>query len=184
MPLMHAVQKNGTVLLVSRGNPTGDGPVKLHRVRQSVIIPAHFFEAEECWLGDRRVKDFTAESETAQPVFVHLGRAYLALYPLALTDHGRSAAVRLEKVNRYQVVSSVNYEGDEKAFTADELARIKAFYDTPLGHKIIDAEGEINAQIKADTREVFNQRLEEFIERADAVLGAEFGVTSHLGDGS
>jgi hypothetical protein len=74
---------------------------------------------------------------------------------------------------RWQQIVATAYAEN---FTADELARVLAFYDSELGYKIIVTRGPINERIKAEARAMFDLRLEEFIERADAVLGAEFGT--------
>ena len=74
---------------------------------------------------------------------------------------------------RWQQIVATAYA---ESFTADELARVLAFYDSPLGVKIIETRAPLTERIKSDTHAMFNLRLEEFIERADAVLAAEFGT--------
>ncbi len=115
--VMRAVQREGRVMLLSRGS-TGKTSLPCHRIRQAVILPAHFFAVQACWLGEQPVTDFQAESEAAVPVFLDLGQAYLALYPLTMTNHGRKALIRLERINAYQIISFVNYEGPTKTFDA------------------------------------------------------------------
>lgn len=118
--LRRGVQRENLLLHVSRAHAIKDVE-SISLMRTAVILPAHFGGAEECWLGAQRVNNFTAQSENAAPVFLNMGRAYLALYPLALTNYGRKALIRIEQVNCYQMISYINYEGKARDFTRREM---------------------------------------------------------------
>jgi hypothetical protein len=129
--VVRAVQDNGTAMVVSRawnapsviGNKK-DELFSISKLAQVIIIPQHFFELEECRIGDEKVTEFPAESVDATPVFLNLGRAYAVFYPLTLTKLARKAAVRIEKVNRYLTISFINYEGEEKDFSIEDLHEV------------------------------------------------------------
>jgi len=70
-----------------------------------------------------QVHGFAGASEQPEPVFLDLGRMYMGLFPLAMTDHGRTDRVRLEAAGGYRVVSFLNYEGGPREFEAEELRR-------------------------------------------------------------
>ena len=57
-------------------------------------------------------------------------------------------------------------------FSAGELDTIVDFYDTPLGHKLIQKRGSLTQRVEAETERLFNARLDEFIERADEAIAA------------
>ena len=120
--LTRTIQHDNAALLVTRGDAHGVPlPAEFTRLRLAMMLPAHYHEPEEVYLGTQRVEDFTAASADPCPVFVDLGRMYLALYPLAMTNHGRSDLIRLESVGNYRMISFFNYEGPARSFTAEEL---------------------------------------------------------------
>jgi hypothetical protein len=49
-----------------------------------------------------------------------LGRIGVTLYPLAATNYGREAVIRVERVGAFALVSLFNYEGEQRAF--DDVA--------------------------------------------------------------
>ena len=63
-------------------------------------------------------------------------------------------------------------------FSAAELARILEFYDTPLGHKLIERRATLAARVESETERVFNARLDEFILRADEAVAAALPTES------
>ena len=90
-------------------------------LRLSLLFPALYGPVEELWLGDRRLPDLQGESADPVPVFVSDGPVRMAFHPLLLTNHGRSAAVRVELVNDYLMVSFYNYQGPARDFSAREF---------------------------------------------------------------
>ncbi|MHB9132854.1 MAG: hypothetical protein ACYDBB_17435 [Armatimonadota bacterium] len=120
--LARTLQHDNIALVVSRGqNHSVPAPAPFHRLRQTVILPAHYHDIEDAYIGETRVDDFTGAAADYQPVFLNLGRMYLALFPLAMTDHGRTDLIRLEKVGNYRMISFFNYEGPAREFDAATL---------------------------------------------------------------
>jgi hypothetical protein len=90
----------------------------------AVLLPSHFGEVDEVWLGDRRLAGREAAgAESAAPcdVVVRDGPVYLGFRPLALTDLGRRAAVRIERWGAYLALCFYHYEGPARAFTEREM---------------------------------------------------------------
>jgi hypothetical protein len=120
--LTRTVQQDALALLVTRADAHGVPlPAEFTRLRLAVNLPAHYHEPEEVYLGTERVDNFTAACAEPRPVFIDLGRLYVALYPLVMTDHGRADLIRLEAVGDYRMVSFFNYEGPARRFDAEEL---------------------------------------------------------------
>ncbi len=120
--LFRTLQHDDTALLVSRADDHNVPlPATLHRLGLHVSIPAHYSEPRALFIGDRRIDEWQGESAEAAPVFVDLGRMYLALYPLAMTDCGRQAVIRIESHGDYRSIVFLNYEGAPREFTAEEL---------------------------------------------------------------
>ena len=108
------IQHRGCALYAYRPKP-----FEAHRVtsmKLTILLPTHFSTVDEVWVGDRRCTGDRRQSAEACPVFVRDGPVYMAFVPLSLTNHGRSAAVRVESWERYLAVSFYNYEGPERAF--------------------------------------------------------------------
>jgi hypothetical protein len=93
----------------------------IRSMKLSILLPCHFSKPDEIWIGGEKLKSFAGESAEPQTVFVKDGTVCMAFTPLALTDHGRQAAVRVEEAGRYVFVSFYNYEGEARPFTAKEL---------------------------------------------------------------
>jgi hypothetical protein len=94
-------------------------PFEAHRVtsmKLAILLPAHFGQIEEVWIGAQRVAGEREQSVEPCPVFVKDGPVYMAFIPLSLTNLGRTAAVRVESWENYRAVCFYNYEGPEKAF--------------------------------------------------------------------
>jgi hypothetical protein len=120
--LTRTLQHDDLALYVTRADSHNVPlPASFTRLRLATILPAHYHDAAAVWLGDREVRDWTAACAAPCPVFLDFGQLYLALYPLAMTNHGRSAAVRLEQIGHYRMVSFYNYEGPAREFDAATL---------------------------------------------------------------
>ncbi|HEY3418794.1 MAG TPA: hypothetical protein VGM23_18115 [Armatimonadota bacterium] len=120
--LARTLQLDDTALYLSRAHEHNiTVPITLQRIRQAIILPAHYHDVETAYIGTERVENFTGSSATAQPVFLDLGRMYVALYPLTLTNHGRTDLIRLETLGDYRMISFFNYEGEPREFNAETL---------------------------------------------------------------
>lgn len=90
-------------------------------MKLSILLPVHFAGVDEVWIGKTKLQGTTGEGIEPDTIYVKDGPVYMAFSPLALTNHGRKAAVRVEEVNNYLMLSFYNYEGTEKAFDVREL---------------------------------------------------------------
>jgi hypothetical protein len=113
------LQKRNCALYVYRPKP-----FECHEVtsmKLTLLFPEHFAEVEEVWLGERRLESGEGESAAPCTVCVKDGPVFMGFAPLALTDHGRRAAVRVERWEGYRAVSFFNYEGPARAFDPREM---------------------------------------------------------------
>lgn len=95
-----------------------------HRItsmKLSILFPCHFRDVDEIWLGERKLQHFRGECREPVPVYVKDGPVYMAFIPLELTNHGRKAAVRVEREGNYIMISFYNYEGAARSFEANDL---------------------------------------------------------------
>lgn len=93
----------------------------VYSLKLSILLPCHYNTVEEIWLGDRKVEAFKGESTEMVTVFVKDGPVYMAFRPMEFTNYGRKAAVRVEKVENYVMISFYNYEGPAKSFEPKEI---------------------------------------------------------------
>jgi hypothetical protein len=90
-------------------------------MKLSIILPCHFSTVEEIWLGNNKLPNLEGESINPCTVFVKDGPVYMAFKPLELTNHGRKAAVKVEKVENFIMISFYNYEGPAKSFDPKDI---------------------------------------------------------------
>jgi len=102
-------------------------------MKLSVVFPVHFRDVDRVWFGDREASRSGDSSERPVPVFVEDGPVYFAFFPLESTDAGRSAAVKLERVDDYLLISFYNYEGPERAFSPKEATLMTNGFVVRLG---------------------------------------------------
>ena len=81
---------------------------------------------DEIWIGDRQVKTLPAEVLPDETIVVGSGDALIAVRPLARTDLGRDAPIRLNEIKGDLVLELYNYLGPQKSFW--ELNWPGAFY--------------------------------------------------------
>ncbi|MGJ3244068.1 MAG: hypothetical protein ACFE0O_14080 [Opitutales bacterium] len=115
--------------------------VETDRIRTSVVLPL-FGDGHdlEVWLGDRPATLWEDALATAVPVHLRLGRIAVTLYPLARTDYGRRAVIRIERVGAFALVSLFNYEGDLRAFNDVEIAECLNGFGASIGN--LDTSGD------------------------------------------
>jgi hypothetical protein len=81
---------------------------------------------DEIWVGRNRVSSLPLEVPEGEVVVVGSGEAWFAVMPLARTDLGRDAPVRLVEIQGDLVLEIYNYLGTDKTFW--ELGWPGAFY--------------------------------------------------------
>jgi len=96
-------------------------------LKLAALFPAHYRTVDALWVGGEEVAientddKILAESQAPADVIVRDGPLFIGLRPLSLTDHGRRAAVRVEMLGRFLMVSFYNYEGSPRDFTPEGL---------------------------------------------------------------
>jgi hypothetical protein len=117
---VRAVQKDGTVLAVyqSKAQFLTD-----HRsLRLTIVLPTFYRRLKHVALGDREAQDsFPLRSANADIVWIEDELLFAAFRPLLLTNHGRRDAVRVENQAGYVAVNFINYEGEPRRFTRQQL---------------------------------------------------------------
>jgi len=58
------------------------------------------------------------------PVSIEAGEVFINIYPLLPVDMKRKAALRFTKQNHYEMLELVNYEGEKRKFTREELSHV------------------------------------------------------------
>lgn len=114
----HAVQHGSCALVAYRPKPYE--AKRTTSMKLSILFPVHFREVDAVWFGDRPADVTGDASSEPVPVFVKDGPALFCFRPLALTDAGREAAVKLERSGDYLMISFYNYQGPERSFTPQE----------------------------------------------------------------
>ncbi|NCO33125.1 MAG: hypothetical protein GW893_04535 [Armatimonadetes bacterium] len=174
--LGRALQYDNSALFLTRGeNDTIPLPGMFHLLRQCVILPAHYHDVESAWIGAMRTDGFCGSSAETKPVFLDLGRLYVALYPLVMTNHGRTDLIRLERVGDYNVVSFINYEGAPRQFdTVELMGTFNGFFATVSGPEESGSFEEFRAGWKLDLVEDWwfanNRRTRVIFEGTELLL--------------
>ena len=73
-------------------------------------------QVDEIWIGGRRIEALPAEAAPGEVIVVGSGAALIAILPLARTDLGRDAPIRLVEREGDLVLEIYNYLGPKKAF--------------------------------------------------------------------
>ncbi len=73
-------------------------------------------DADEVWIGDRRVAAWPERIEPGQRVVIAAGDAYVALIPLEQTDMGSDAPIELNLSDGVLTLDIYNYRGPAKTF--------------------------------------------------------------------
>lgn len=118
------MQKNNTAIAAYRPKHWATCGVK--SMKLSLLMPIHYKLPEQVFLGEKLVDlsgdDGTkAVSENPCSVIIKDGSVFIGFRPLSLTDHGRKAAVKVEKLGNFLLFSFYNYEGEEKEFDLNEV---------------------------------------------------------------
>jgi len=83
-----------------------------------------FGRLDEVWVGHRSVDGLPVEFGRDDVVLVRDGRVYVALKPLAFTDLGSPARMRIAHNGPNLVFSLCNYRGASRAFSSDVLESV------------------------------------------------------------
>jgi hypothetical protein len=118
-------------------------------LKLSLLFSARYGFVEEVWLGQHNLAGLEGSSADPCPVFIKDGPVYMAFFPLIFVNHGREAAVKVEKINEYLMISFYNYEGEVQDFAK------RAFLLTGNGF-VAEIRSEAEVGSFQNFRELFN----------------------------
>lgn len=91
----------------------------IYSLKLAVCFAALYGEPDEIWVGEQKVAGDGVYAGTA-PVYVRDGDLYVMLYPIAATP----ITIEIKRVEKLVEISFVNYRGEPRDFTREELLRI------------------------------------------------------------
>ncbi len=139
-----ATQDRHTAMVVYR--PKHYERSRVTSMKLAVMIPVHFGAEPSIYAGNERVAGLPYRRADMTEVVVAVHRSLFAFSPLAFTDHGRTDALRIERVGSHIMISFYNYDGQPRRFgiletflttagfmcvcgTTDEYPTVGAFLD-------------------------------------------------------
>lgn len=130
---VRTVQKDSTALVLYQAK--GQILDNYRSLRLTIVVPVMFRPLRAVWCGHQYVSALPFASAQPQTIWLEDDFLLASFRPLVATDHGRSAAVRIEEVNGYLTISFYNYEGPPKRFTRKELLLTRNGFVAELGAK-------------------------------------------------
>jgi hypothetical protein len=119
------LQAGATALVLTHPHlALGDGGREIRRMSELVICPAHFGGAEEILVDGQPREAWDGPVPPGAWIACRRGRLYLAIRPLAYSRAFGTAAVTLERHNRYETIRFALYDGAPRAFSRTELRHI------------------------------------------------------------
>lgn len=117
----YVLQKRNTAILLNIPALSG-APLTAPVLKLDVIFPAHYGRIRRSVFGAGPVREGAAgESAKVVPVSVEAGEVFVHVWPLIPTSEPRRAAVRFHSGKRYECLELVNYEGEPREFSREEL---------------------------------------------------------------
>jgi hypothetical protein len=162
----HTIQKGRTAMvLVAPHLKLAETPVT--SLRFCLVLCEHLSRVEKLWAADGHV-------------WMQDGPLYLALRALGATDWGRKEALRIERVNRYRVVSLINYEGAPRTFSREELGRTVNGFVVTVGTTSDGSFDAFRAQVlKARVLDYYSMGARTVRYRSgDLEMGINYGTES------
>ena len=119
----YALQKDNTAMVIAM--PTRENQLQTDCLKLGLIFPAHYGSIAASIIGDSGVNaGASGESAEVVPVSVEAGEVYMHIQPLLPTNLPRKAALRFKRVNSYEILELVNYEGETRNFDLVELSNV------------------------------------------------------------
>lgn len=117
----YVLQRRNTAIL--RNIPAlSSTPLIAPVLKLDVIFPAHYGRIHRSVFGAGPIREgATGESVEVVPVSVEAGEVFVHVWPLLPTSEPRQAAIRFHAGKRYESLELVNYEGEPRKFSHDEL---------------------------------------------------------------
>ena len=120
----YALQHENTAVLLGTPN-LKNSPLETDTLKLNVIFPSHYGSIKNSVIGSGKVKaGANGESRDVVPVSIEAGEVFINIYPLLPVDMKRNAALRFTKQNHYEMLELVNYEGEKRKFTREELSHV------------------------------------------------------------
>ena len=120
----YALQHENTAVLLGTPN-LKNSPLETDTLKLNVIFPSHYGSIKNSVIGSGKVKaGANGESRDVVPVSIEAGEVFINIYPLLPIDMKRNAALRFTKQNHYEMLELVNYEGEKRKFTREELSHV------------------------------------------------------------
>jgi len=120
----YALQHENTAVLLATPN-LKNTPLQTDTLKLSVVFPAHYGCIARSIVGAGPVREGAVGEETAVvPVSVEAGEVFIHIQPLLPTDLPCNAAIRFTRQNHYELLELVNYEGEQRAFSREELSHV------------------------------------------------------------
>ncbi len=122
---MHTQQKDHTALLLASPHIQALADKPTSSLKLCLIFPAHFGGIRQTIMG-RGHKEKGAQGSNLQPVAVSVeaGEVVIHIRPLLPTLLPRTAAIRWNNTDGYEVLELINYDGSERCFSRSELSRV------------------------------------------------------------
>jgi hypothetical protein len=120
---MYAIQKEKTALMVCTPNLL-NSPITTDTLKLSLVFPAHYGSIARTIVGSVAAEGASGSSDTVVPVSIEAGEVFIHVQPLLPTSLPREAALRFRRQNHYEILEIVNYEGDSREWTRDQLALV------------------------------------------------------------
>lgn len=115
-----STQRENSVIQVYWPSPANNE--KITSLKLTINISALYDLPDEVWLGDRRLDNYSGESEVAETVFVRDGEVYMSFRPLM--PWTADSRIRVRAVNRVLEISFISYEGEPRDFPREQLLNI------------------------------------------------------------
>jgi hypothetical protein len=127
-----AMQSGTTVLHLSHPNPglAGDPDypdrrgAPISRLREMILFPAHFGGADEILVDGEPRSEWAGSTGAKSWIACRRGRLLVAYRPLVHAAHFGEPRLSLEKINRYEVISTEMFRGEPRQFARGELRHI------------------------------------------------------------
>jgi len=158
----YAIQKKNTAMLLTIPSVEILAGKKTEILKLDILFPSHYGKITSSVIGGGRVMDGACgESAEVVPVSVEAGEVFIHIQPLIPTALSRKCALRFSRMNHYEALELINYEGPAKEFTTEELEYIQnGFVFT------------IDSRSKYGSLEAFHR------EKSDALI-LDYTISSH-----
>ncbi len=118
----YTMQHNNCAVMLSIVEPK-IAPLTTPRIELDVIFPVHYGRILSSIIGTQSKRaGAVGESSEVAPVSIEAGEVFIHIQGLLPTDYPRRAAVRFIGGQRYERLALINYEGEPRTFSTEELA--------------------------------------------------------------